>query len=250
MTKRCSLFLFFIAPVFLHASFEPVPGTARQAGLGESRNAVPNDVASLLTNPAGLVYLENPELTASYNKAITGLDDGSSLSRSFIGYASPHHLRYHNAGYGAGYFRTALGSLYSEETVSGSVAQEFWGRYSFGVTAKILRRSYGATGDLTQSLDSKTGGVSPEQDPLLAQSQETLALTGDMGALVSLNKWGRAGISLQNINRPNLATGDTYDPAPAVMNLGWAWAVRRMFLSANISSVHQKKNQQHPQRGR
>ncbi|MBL0057913.1 MAG: hypothetical protein IPP35_02055 [Elusimicrobia bacterium] len=228
---------FLGGPTALLASFEPVPLGAREAGFTEALNAVSDDSFAVVTNPAGLVLVEKPEFSTTYAQPFASLDDGSRISRAFLSFTRPQPLRFRKAAYAASFFRTSLGGLYAEDTLSGAAAREFGERAILGATGKILRRTYGASADVSRAIQTQTGVTSGGADPLLSSARATTVFTADVGALWKLNNGGRIGAAMRNVTRPDLAAGDDFDPAPVTFDLGWAAQRWGILLAANYSHV-------------
>ncbi len=234
--------LFFLVAVLggrtaLLASFEPVPVGAREAGFTEALNAVPDDSFAVVSNPAGLVLVEKPEFSTTYAQPLAGLDDGSQISRAFFSFTRPQPLRFRKAAYAASYFRTSLGGLYAEDTLSGAAAREFGERAILGATGKMLRRTYGSTGDASRAINDGTGAASGGEDPLLSSARATTVFTADVGALWKFENGGRIGAAMRNVTRPDLAAGDDFDPAPVTFDMGWAAPRWGTLLAVNYSHV-------------
>ncbi|HOW28910.1 MAG TPA: type IX secretion system membrane protein PorP/SprF, partial [Elusimicrobiota bacterium] len=216
------------------ASFEPLSVGARAAGMADAYTVVSDDALSLYYNPAGLVHVKRPELSAFYSQIFMGLDDKSSINRQFLGYAHP--LQNNLGTVGVGYVNLGLsGGLYSEDTFSVSYARELGSRWNVGGSAKMLKKSFGSDLYTENAINPETGFAKGGRDPLFDKGTSKSALAIDLGTQFRLTKHYGVGLALRNINSPNMAIGDDEDKAPAVYALGLARWTRVSSLSIDVS---------------
>ncbi len=186
------------------ASFEELPTGARAAGLGNAFTAIADDAYSMYYNPAGLVQLNRSEFTAYYAKLFSGLSDGSSIGRSFMGYAHP--LKKHHATLGLSYLSLSLADLYSESTIGLSYAQAVGSKWNLGTTLKFLKKTFGSDTYTQNAINVDTGAQLGGADPLFAQNGSSKSGTSfDFGGQYRINKIYGAGFTILNINNPNMA---------------------------------------------
>lgn len=86
---------------------------------------------------------------------VKGLSDGSNLSRSFFGWASPTRWGSLGLAYG-GY---SLGNLYNEETLSLAYAHTLGDDFRWGTVLNHLQKSVGHDSQLTSGLAREAIGV-------------------------------------------------------------------------------------------
>jgi hypothetical protein len=223
-----------VAASTVFASFEELPTGGRAAGLGNAFVALADDVYSAYYNPAGLVQVTRSEFTAYYSKLYSGLSDGSSISRSFVGYAHPLR-KYGTLGFS--FLNLDLSGLYSETVMALHYARAVRERWNFGGSLKMLKKSYG-TDQYTQSaINSDTGATLGAPDPLFAQngtSKSGFAL--DIGTQYRLSKIYDLGFSIRNLNTPNmaLASADS-DRVTPIYTLGIARRTKNASIDVDLS---------------
>ncbi len=228
------LFLCF-SKGFVFASFEEFPTGARAAGLGNAFTAISDDVYSTYYNPAGLVQLHRAEFSAYYSKLYSGLSDGSSIGRSFVGYAQPTRNR---GTFAVSYLSLSLAGLYSESTVAVSYAHSIRERLNLGGSIKFLKKSFGTDQYTQNAINSDTGASLGAPDPLFAQNGTSKsAASFDLGAQYRLSRIYGLGFTILNINAPNMALSpsDT-DKVAAIYKLGMARRTKTSAVDAEISS--------------
>ena len=87
--RACLVLALLLGPVRARAAYEDVGVGARVTGLGHAYTAVADDAYAVYYNPAGLGFLDRPELSTTYSRLLTGLSDGTNLQNSFLTYARP-----------------------------------------------------------------------------------------------------------------------------------------------------------------
>src|SRR5262245_15145100 len=94
MKKLLALFLSLLLLVQFpvstsFASFEDTEAGARAPGMADVFTAVADDADAIAYNPAGLIQLQDGQITSQYGEVVKGLDDDSSLGTTYLGYAHP-----------------------------------------------------------------------------------------------------------------------------------------------------------------
>jgi tetratricopeptide (TPR) repeat protein len=188
------------------AAFTELGAGARAPGMGDSFTAVADDVYALHYNPAGLSLLQRPELGTSYTRLLMGLDDGSALSNSFLGYAHP--LPKNRGGVAASWEQFALGGgLYQEQAFTfghGRRLGEFGpGFLHGGANLRVLRRAFGSTPEASSALNgiAATG----QSDPVLNGRRSKTAPDADLGFLYRLRDHYSLGLAIRHVMEPNVA---------------------------------------------
>ncbi|MEW5906649.1 MAG: LysM peptidoglycan-binding domain-containing protein [Elusimicrobiota bacterium] len=200
------------------ASFNDSGYAARQAAMGQAFTAIADDSGSVPANPAGLINLSGPELTAVYGKLYQGLSDDSDIGRGYFGFASPVK-RWLPGAAAFSWDETRLTEAYAETSFSVSYATRAWRGLATGMTLKYLRKGYEA--------DSYTA-----MDPLFSGGYSKAALGVDLGAHYRLSPKYTFGLLLRNLNRPDLGIGEK-DALPAQGRLGAAYWLRNGVVSAD-----------------
>jgi LysM repeat protein len=208
--------LCFAGPV--SASFNDSGYAARQAAMGQAFTAIADDSGSVPANPAGLINLSGPELTAVYGKLYQGLTDNSDIGRGYFGFAAPVK-RWLPGAAAFSWDETRLTEAYAETSFSVSYATRAWRGLATGMTLKYLRKGYEA--------DSYTAA-----DPLFSGGYSKAALGVDLGAHYRLSPKYTFGLLLRNVNRPDLGIGEK-DALPAQGRLGAAYWLRNGVVSAD-----------------
>lgn len=208
--------LLFLSAASARASFTDSGYAARQAAMGQAFTAIADDSGSVPANPAGLVNLSGPELTAVYGKLYQGLSDNSDIGRGYFGFASPVK-RWLPGAAAFSWDETRLTEAYAETSFSVSYATRAWRGLATGLTLKYLRKGYES--------DSYTA-----VDPLFSGGYSKAALGVDLGAHYRLSPKYTFGLLLRNINRPDLGIGGK-DALPAQGRLGAAYWLRNGVVS-------------------
>lgn len=218
--SRITLLLSFIAVLLVPrvwADFDDIGLGARPIGMSNAFTAVADDVYAIYYNPAGLAFLDRAQFSAEYGRLYMGLDDDSNLSRSFLGYAHPLHvpkdkkrfwkrkvtdpydLPYRDFGTVAlGLSSFSLGGEYEERTLYVSYARIIRQGLSAGVNIKNLYEKY--------SIDDYL-----RQDPVFnyghRDSLQTISF--DVGLLYHINNMFSLGLSIWDINQPDVGLMNT-----------------------------------------
>ncbi|MFA5976570.1 MAG: type IX secretion system membrane protein PorP/SprF [Elusimicrobiota bacterium] len=229
-----SLLIICLSLSTVFASFEELPTGGRAAGLGNAFTGIADDVYSIYYNPAGLVQLHRSEFTAYYSKLYAGLSDGSSIGRSFVAYAHPMKTR---GTFGISYLSLSLADLYSESTVALSYAHALGMKWNLGGNLKFLRKSFGSDTYTQNAINSDTGAPLGGADPLFAQNGSSKSgMAVDLGAQYRLSRIYGIGITILNMNSPNMAlSSDDSDPVSAVYKVGLARRTKTSAVDAEFS---------------
>jgi len=195
-------------------AFERQDTGARPSALGGAFVAVGGDVHSLLYNPAGLSYLSCKELSSSYGKLFTGLDDGSNLSHSLILYGQPVKTW---GSIGIGWMETKLDSLYQERTLALGYGRSWMDNLSFGAALKQYQISVSVPGVNYDDNGNTVSGA----DAVFARGRSAGAMGLDLGMFYEpVARYG-LGLSVQNVNQPRLSlSGSDDNRLNALVRLG------------------------------
>jgi hypothetical protein len=216
------------------ASFEELPTGARQAGLGNAFTAIADDVYSTYYNPAGLAQLHRSEFTAYYAKLYSGLTDGSSIGRDFVAYGHPTAT---HGTFGFSYLSLSLADLYSESTMALHYAKAAGDKWNFGGSMKYLKKSFGSDTYTANAINSDTGASLGGPDPLFANNGTSkTAISFDLGAQYRISKIYGVGMTILNVNSPNMALSpsDT-DKVASVYKVGLARRTTTTGVDVEIS---------------
>ncbi|HAX62025.1 MAG TPA: hypothetical protein DCX95_05685 [Elusimicrobia bacterium] len=195
---------FYLLPA-LYGAFENPSSGARPYGLGNAFTGLADDIQAIFYNPAGITQVRHKEFITYFGKPFVGLDDKSALSDGFIGYLHPLRGR-ESFAVSVSDFR--LSTVYNENIAALTYAKELSKRLSFGLNMKVLRLKYGS--------DTYTA-----LDPLFERTSRT-SFSGDFGLFAKLSKKFYTGISVFNLNEPNIGIGETVRlPIRTRLGLGW-----------------------------
>jgi hypothetical protein len=219
-------------PVF--AAFEDVGTGARAAALGNAYTAVGDDTLSLYYNPAGLARLQEGEIATEYSRLYTGLTDGTNLSHYLLAVGVP--LSWGTLS--AGWKQMSLDDLYEERTLSLGYARWFGKRLAIGGAVKQLHHSFTAP---STTVDDN-GNILPGTPSLFAQEGDgASAYAGDVGVLYRLGRQQWLGVSVRNINTPNVSL-DSSDTDQVARTVRGSWAYQDTYkFSATLDAEFEQK---------
>jgi len=217
-----------------HSSFEPLSVGARASGMAEAYTTIADDALSLYYNPAGMLHVRRPELSTYYSRLFIGLEDNSTISRSFMGYVHPLKEKWGGGSMGVSYINLALSSLYKEEAYGLSYARSITRRLNAGVTLKGLKKTIGSDRYTENAIDD-TGFALGAPDPLFNNGRSKTVFSGDLGVQYRLTAHYAMGFALKNINSPNIALGDDADNVSKIYSMGLARRTRDTSFALDIT---------------
>ncbi len=228
----------FACPSLAWSSFEDIGTGARATALGGAYTAVADDVYSVYYNPAGLVYLYRKELSASYGRLYSGLSDNTKISHSYFVYGHPFIGPIGN--FGVSYHQYSADDLYSEREVTLAYARRLTRILFGGLGVKQLRRSFSAPVGQTNNLAlvdlSKT-------DPVFSSGDSRTNYSFDLGLLFRPYLNYTYGLSLKNINQPNMSiAGNDSDVLPMSVRSGLSYQEKGLTLLGELDTVKSPTN--------
>jgi hypothetical protein len=186
-------------PSSLHAAFEDTGTGSRATALGDAYVAMGDDLLSLAYNPAALASVKEKELTSEYAKLFTGLSDGSNLSQTYLSYGQPIPW---GGTLAVGWKQLSLDDLYKERTLSLGYGEWLTSDIAIGGTLKQLYHSFGVPNIVVDN----NGNVRSGTPNFFAQNGNSQTAYGaDLGVLYRPTDRHTLGISILNINEPNIA---------------------------------------------
>jgi hypothetical protein len=189
----------FSRPSSLFAAFENTGTGARGAALGDNYAAMGDDVHSLMYNPAALARVQQKEISTEYSRLYTGLSDGSNLSQSFLGYGQPISW---GGTVAIGWKQFSLDQLYRERTLSLGYGEWLTENIAIGGAVKQLYHSFGVPNMIVDN----NGNVQSGTPNFFAQNgNSNTAYSADLGALYKWSGRSTLGVSIQDVNEPNIA---------------------------------------------
>ena len=221
VTKRLTVILSVVVFAYMkaNASFNDSSCGARATAMGGAFTAVPGGSEAMCSNPAGLLETTSPELTAVYGKLYSGLSDDSKIGQGYFSFAAPVKA-YLPGVAGFSWNDTRLSDAYAETSYSVSYATSVYRGLGAGVTFKYLRRSY-VSDDYTSI------------DPVFANGYSKGAFGADLGFFYRpAPKYG-LGLSIKNINRPDLGLAAT-DRLPVQVRAGASYAMKTSLVDLDL----------------
>lgn len=182
--------------------------------------AVPGGAEAACANPATLLELASPEVTAAYGRLYSGLSDDSSIGQGYFGFAAPVR-RYLQGNAAFSWSDTRLSEAYSESYYAVSYATSVYRGIGAGVTLKYMRRGY--TSDSYTALD-----------PVFSGGHSKSALGADLGFFYRPRPAYAVGLALRNINKPDLGL-DAADPLPVEVRAGFSYQVRSSLIDLDAA---------------
>jgi len=224
----------------VESAFEDFGVGARAPGMADTHVAIADDANALWYNPAGLVQLSESEITTQYGQVLRGLDDGSNLGTTYLGFAHPYRRGLKSIG--AAYQNFKADNLFNERTLVLSYGQRLkiepfgWkGNWFGGVNLKQLNLQY-QPDRFTENALNDAGTASNRTDPLFGSGYSKSAYAADLSALYQFGQGNRysAGLMLTNINRPNVSLNGGNNKVPSSTKLGAAYKPKWGVVSSEV----------------
>ncbi len=194
---------------------------ARAAAMSGAFTAVAGGAESACANPAALVELSAPELTAVYGRLYSGLSDDSNIGQGYFGLAVPVQP-YLRGPAAFSWNNTNLTGAYSESSYSLSYATTVYHGIGAGLSLKYLRRAY-------------TSDAYTAVDPLfLSNGYSKSALGADLGLFYRPRPNYALGLALKNFNKPDMGLGSS-DRLPVEVHAGVSYLVRSSLLDLDAA---------------
>jgi hypothetical protein len=232
----------------VRASFDDQDGGARASGMSDAFVAVADDADAIAYNPAGLVQLNEGQVTSQYSELVKGLGDGSTFGTTYLGYAMPITRGYNSVG--LAYHNFKADNLFNERTLILSYGHRLdlepygWrGIFSVGGNIKQLHREF-QPDRFTENALNDSGVASNQKDQLFSSGNSKDTFAGDLGALAQFGSKYQytAGIAAININQPDVSLGGDGDKAPLGVKAGvgyrpkWGTATIEMRRTKRLAS--------------
>lgn len=203
------------------AAFSPDSACgARSSAMGGAFTAVPGGSEAICSNPATLLELTSPELTAVYGRLYSGLTDDSKIGQGYFGFASPIKRYLQGVG-GFAWNDTRLTDAYAETSYSVSYATAVYKGIGAGITLKYMRRSY--VSDAYTALD-----------PVFSGGYSKGALGADLGFFYRPRTNYAFGLAFKNINKPDMGLASS-DPLPVEVHAGASYLMRTSLLDLDAA---------------
>ncbi len=207
---------------------------SRSSGVCGTYVASGDDIESIFYNPAGLYNIKTSEIFTSYTTLYPKLTDGSKLSEVYLAAGLPYK------GYvpAFGYFLLG-GEFYKDETYAFSLSG-IYKKIVFGLTAKILRKSIGTDDYSFNSVDETGKAKRGITDHLTGKSKTLFSL--DAGILYNISENYKIGLSIKDINQPDMSFENSGDTKKMKSTIGFAMNTTLINLSADFSAQEYSNN--------
>lgn len=210
--------------------FDEFPIGARPSSLGGAFTGLADDIHALYYNPAGMGILYRPEVTAYYARLFPNLSDQTRTALTFLAAGAPLPGDGRWGGVGVGYQEFKVDDLFKERAMTLAYGRTFLSdRLALGLGMKSLNRMFGDG----NAPDNPALGTSTV-DPVFAGGNSASALGVDLGGLFALTSTVKMGLSILNVNRPDLGLVQD-NRLPLVTRLGASYSTGRLKAAMDLS---------------
>lgn len=237
LTIYYSLFALFAVPA--QAAFEDKGTGARGTALGDTYAVLGDDVLSLAYNPASLARVNQKQVTTEYAKIMAGLSDGSNLAQSYLAYGQPVSW---GGTLAASWKQFSLDDLYKERTLAIGYGEWLTPRIAIGGALKQLYHSFGVP-----SIVVDNGGNVQSGTPsfFTRNGNSNTAYSSDIGMLYRWTSRHTLGISVQDLNEPNIALSSTdHEIVPRTFRIALSYEKTRHLIFAGALQTRQSLSNQ------
>jgi hypothetical protein len=209
------------------AAMETASFNARSTAMADALTADPQGLSGLTLNPAALGHLRRTQVQANIRRLHQVPGGPTDLSGSAIGAAIPFQNSLTGGVVGLSWVYDEFANVSLDRSIGFSYATRSWreigpGVLDIGTTLRLLSRSGLAGGSITR-------------------------LAVDLGTYYEWGQGRAVGLSLMNINSPDMSVNIIRDQAPAELRLGYSQRVHRFTFAADISkreaSLGKKSNE-------
>jgi len=218
------------------AQFEDLGVGARGIGMGNAFIGLADDGYAIYYNPAGLGRIDWKELVLDYGKLYWGLDDNSSLGQSFVGYAqSVNRL----GTLGLGWLNFALTRYYREDTFMFAYGKRIshskgGSSLAAGLNLKVLYKGFEKTIYTENAINLDTGEQKGGTDPVFENGYSRTGFSTNLGLLYDLSRHHSIGLTLYDINQPDMGLADK-DRVALATKLGYAYRSTNFNMTSDLT---------------
>ncbi len=210
MRRAIAAVVLVLLPAAAYGGFLAIEEGARATGMGGAFTAVADDATAVFWNPAGLALMDGFKLTGMG----TRLFSVDGLSENVVSFT---YSGWKKTGIGAGWARTGVEDVYSENTfVLSAGRQVFRDGFSVGGTFRVYRLA--------------APGYEYYNDPNFVDGAQDYAF--DLGFLYRARTWSVA-CAVRNIGQPEMSlisTTEDPDPITSEVRVGGAYIFREVML--------------------
>jgi len=233
------------------AAMEGLGVSARSVGMADAFSAVADDSSAILHNPAGLTQLRETALSVQSANFLGGLTNKSNVDTNSL--ALVHPVNEGQRGVvGFFYQNFKASSYFTDQTFYLSYAKNLSsqafgmpGRWSVGGNIKRFTRKY-EPDQYTENAIDDSGMGTGVPDPLFATNGFSKTVySADAGLLYQFGEKNRnnLGLSISNLNRPDISLGKDGDRVPLMNRAGLARKYDWGLLSMEIRKVNRLSNE-------
>ncbi len=217
------------------AQFEDLGVGARGIGMGNAFVGLADDGYSIYYNPAGLGRIDWKELVLDYGKLYWGLDDNSHLGQSFVGYAQSLDR---GGTLGVGWLNFALTRYYREDTFMFAYGKRIMdykeSSLAAGLNLKLLYKGFKKTLYTENAVNLDTSEQKGGIDPVFKDGYSRTGFSANLGLLYGLGRHHSVGLTLCDINQPDMGLADK-DRIALATKLGYAYRSRSLNMTSDLT---------------
>jgi hypothetical protein len=210
------------APNGARAAFQSPQLGARSAAMSGASIPAEADTTSIFQNAAGVAGLKSGEAYMMYDQLYAGQSGIGSIGQSFITAGAP--TRWGALSIGLSDFNAS--GLLNERVIGVGFSRRLSPSVAAGVTGKYLYHKYAVGAD-----------QSGANDPVFAHGASRGAASLDAGVIATLSDVLSAGLSVRNINSPDVGLAST-DRVPREYQAGLAFERKDWGLKTTADLVY------------
>ena len=217
------------------AQFEDLGVGARGIGMGNAFVGLADDGYSIYYNPAGLERIDWKELVLDYGKLYWGLDDNSNLGQSFVGYDQSFNRL---GTLGVGWLNFALTRYYREDTFMFAYGKRIMNSkrssLAAGLNLKVLYKGFQKTLYTENATNLDTSEQRGARDPVFENGYSRTGFSTNLGLLYDLGRHHSVGLTLCDINQPDMGLADK-DKIALATKLGYAYRSTNFNMTSDLT---------------
>ncbi|MFA5858690.1 MAG: type IX secretion system membrane protein PorP/SprF [Elusimicrobiota bacterium] len=204
-----------------NAAFTEFATSVRAVGLGGSACGLTGDVNNVFGNPAGIFGLVTSQAGVAFYQIAPGVE-GGAVTQGMVAFGMP--LKAAGITIAGRWLNMSVSGMYAEDTMGIAAAKSVNDKLTVGVEVKLLKASY--------------KGDEVANDVYFSAGTEAQGVALDAGAVFKAMSNIDIGISLKNVNQPNIAINSSAEnKAPMIIRAGMAYRLPQKspgFVTADI----------------